>query len=78
MILFDNKIKIKWEQDNFIIIKIKKIQNSIINKSNVEGWNEKKIDFKKGKKNLTLVNMPNSRTSCEVVITPYKINWIKQ
>jgi hypothetical protein len=70
MILFDNKIKIKWEQDNFIIIKIKKIQNSIINKSNVKRCIEKAN--KKDKNPPTHVSMLNSWSSCEIGITPFK------
>jgi len=47
MILFGNKIKIKWEQDNLIKIKIKIILSSTTSKSNIEGQIRKKINFKK-------------------------------
>ena len=46
MILFDNKIKIKWKHDNLIKIKKKNLKLNY-KKSNVEGWIEKKNNFKR-------------------------------
>jgi hypothetical protein len=48
MILFDNKVKIKWEWNSLIKWKIKK--NLITSKSNVEGQIKKKSILKKNKK----------------------------
>jgi len=44
MILFDNKIKIKWKHDNLIKIK-KKYEAQLQKISNVKGWIEKKNQF---------------------------------
>jgi len=54
MILFDNETQIKWDHDNHLGSKVKKIKNSILSKSNVEIWNFKKI-IKLKKKDLILL-----------------------
>jgi hypothetical protein len=43
-----------------------KIRSSITIKSNAKGQSEKKIQFKKGQKDLTLVSMTNSRPDYKV------------
>jgi hypothetical protein len=76
VILFDNKKKIKWEQDNLIDKKILKLSIEEIKYWKIKLKNN---NFKKGQTNPTWVhssNLPNSRLGRETKITPYKANWI--
>lgn len=74
MILFDNKTKIIWDHDNHLESKVKKIKNSISNKSNVEIW--KKIKLKK-RFDSARVNLSILEPSYTTEITSYKKNSIK-
>jgi len=60
MILFDNKAKIEWKQEDLIKIRMKRKWSSITSKENTKEWIEKILILKKDKKKLTQVSMSNT------------------